>query len=122
MQSLFTENTYATREKKDSYNKLNKKTKHKTQNGTYFLSFSLACLLAYFYWSIWIQSAQAGVKIAGRNINNLRYADDTTLKGESEEELKSLLMKVKEESETVGLKLNIQKTKIMASSPVTSCK
>ena len=63
--------------------------------------------------------AQAGIKIAGRNINNLRYADDTTLMAESEEELKSLLMKVKEESEKVGLKLNIQKTKIMASSPIT---
>ena len=64
--------------------------------------------------------AQAGIKIAGRNINNLRYADDTTLKAESEEELKSLLMKVKEKSEKVGLKLNIQKTKIMASGPITS--
>ena len=63
---------------------------------------------------------QAGIKIAGRNINNLRYADDTTLMAENEEELKSLLMKVKEESEKVGLKLNIQKTKIMASSPITS--
>ena len=64
--------------------------------------------------------AQAGIKIAGRNINNLRYPDDTTLMAESEEELKSLLMKVKEESEKVGLKLNIQKTKIMASGPITS--
>ena len=64
--------------------------------------------------------AQAGIKIARRNINNLRYADDTTLMAESEEELKSLLMKVKEESEKVGLKLNIQKTKIMASGPITS--
>ena len=64
--------------------------------------------------------AQAGIRIAGRNINNLRYADDTTLMEESEEELKSLLIKVKEESEKVGLKLNIQKTKIMASSPITS--
>ena len=63
---------------------------------------------------------EAGIKIAGRNINNLRYADDTTLMAESEEELKSLLMKVKEESEKVGLKLNIQKTKIMASGPITS--
>ena len=63
---------------------------------------------------------QAGIKISGRNINNLRYADDTTLMAESEEELKSLLIKVKEESEKVGLKLNIQKTKIMASSPITS--
>ena len=64
--------------------------------------------------------AEAGIKIAGRNINNLRYADDTTLMAESEEELRSLLMKVKEESEKVGLKLNIQKTKIMASRPITS--
>ena len=64
--------------------------------------------------------AQAGIKIAGRNINNLRYADDTTLMAESEEELKGLLMKVKEEIEKVGLKLNIQKTKIMASSPISS--
>ena len=63
---------------------------------------------------------QAGIKIAGRNLNNLRYADDTTLMTESEEELKSLLMKVKEDSEKVGLKLNIQKTKIMTSSPITS--
>ena len=67
-----------------------------------------------------LEGAQAGIKIAGRNINNLRYADDTTLMAESEEELKSLLMKVKEESEKVGLKLNIQKTKIMASGPITS--
>ena len=67
-----------------------------------------------------LDEAPAGIKIAGRNINNLRYADDTTLKTESEEELKSLLMKVKEESEKVGLKLNIQKMKIMASSPITS--
>ena len=67
-----------------------------------------------------LEEAQAGIKIAGRHINNLRYADDTTLMAESEEELKSLLMKVKEESEKVGLKLNIQKTKIMASSPITS--
>ena len=66
-----------------------------------------------------LEEAQAGIKIAGRNINNLRYADDTTLMAESEEELKSLLMKVKEESEQVGLKLNIQKTKIMASGPIT---
>ena len=67
-----------------------------------------------------LEEAQAGIKIAGRNINNLRYADDTTLRAESEEERKSLLMKVKEESEKVGLKLNIQKTKIMASGPITS--
>ena len=67
-----------------------------------------------------LEEAQAGIKIARRNINKLRYADDTTLMAESEEELKSLLMKVKEESEKVGLKLNIQKTKIMASGPITS--
>ena len=67
-----------------------------------------------------LEKAQAGIKIAGRNINNLRYADDTTFMAESEEELKSLLMKVKEESEKVGLKLNIQKSKIMASGPITS--
>ena len=67
-----------------------------------------------------LEETQAGIKIARRNINNLRYADDTTLMAESEEELKSLLMKVKEESEKVGLKLNIQKSKIMASSPITS--
>jgi len=67
-----------------------------------------------------LEGAQAGIKIAGRNINNLRYADNTTLTAESEEELKSLLMKVKEESEKVGLKLNIQKIKIMASGPTTS--
>ena len=69
-----------------------------------------------------LDEAQAAIKIAGRNINNLRYADDTTLMAESEEELKCLLMKVKVESEKVGLKLNIQKTKIMASSPITSWK
>ena len=66
-----------------------------------------------------LEEAQAGIKIAGRNINNLRYADDTTQMAESEEDLKSLLMKVKEENEKVGLKLNIQKTKIMASGPIT---
>ena len=71
-------------------------------------------------WNARLDEAQTGIKIAGRNINNLRYADDTTLMAESEEELKSLLMKVKEESEKVGLKLNIQKTKIKASSPITS--
>ena len=69
-----------------------------------------------------MEGKQAGIKIAGRNINNLRYADDTTLMAESEEELKSLLKKVKEENEQVGLKLNIQKTKIMASGPITSWK
>ena len=71
-------------------------------------------------WHARLDEAQAGIKISGRNINNFRYADDTTLMAESKEELKSLLMKVKEESEKVGLKLNIQKTMIMASSPNTS--
>ena len=71
-------------------------------------------------WNARLAEAQAGIKIAGRNINNLRYADDTTLMAESEEELKNLLMKGKEESEKAGLKLNIQKTKIMASGPITS--
>ena len=70
--------------------------------------------------NVGLEEAQAGIKIAGRNISNLRYADDTTLMAESEEELKNLLMKVKEESEKVGLKLNIEKTKIMASGPITS--
>ena len=74
----------------------------------------------YIIWNAGLDEAQAGTKIAGRNINNLRYADDTTLMAESEEELKSLLMKVKEESEKAGLKLNIQETKIMASCPITS--
>ena len=71
-------------------------------------------------WNAGLEEAQTGIKIAGRNINNLRYADDTTLMAESEEELKSLLMKVKDESENVGWKLNIQKMKIMASGPITS--
>ena len=71
-------------------------------------------------WNARLDEAQAGIKISGKSINNLRYADDTTLMAESEEELKSLLMKVKEESETVDLKLNIQKTRIMASGPITS--
>ena len=74
----------------------------------------------YIIWNIRLDEAQAGIKIAGRNINNLRYADDTTLMAESEEELKILLMKLKEESEKVGLKLNIQKKKIVASGPITS--
>ena len=74
----------------------------------------------YIVWNPGLDKAQAGIKIAGGNINNLRYADDTTFKAESEEELKSLLMKVKEKSEKVGLKFNIQKTKIMAPSPITS--
>ena len=74
----------------------------------------------YIMRSAWLEEAQAGIKIARRSINNLRYADDTTFMSESEEELKSLLMKVKEESDKVGLKLNIQKTKIMASGPITA--
>ena len=73
----------------------------------------------YIMWNMGLDEAQAGIKIVRRNINNLRYADDTTIMAESEEELKSLLMKLKEESGKVGLKLNIQKTKIMASSPIT---
>ena len=76
------------------------------------------CVHLYIIRNAGLEKSQAGIKIAGRNINNLRYADDTTLMAESEEELKSLLMKVKEESEKVGLKLNIQKTKIMASGPM----
>ena len=76
----------------------------------------------FIMWNAGLDEAQAGIKIAGRNINNLRYADNTTLMAEREEELKRLLMKVKEESEKVGLKLNIQKTKIMASDPITSGK
>ena len=76
--------------------------------------------LTYMQWNARLDEIQAGIKIARININNFRYADDTTLMAESEEELKSLLMKVKEESEEVGLKLNIQKTKIMASGPITS--
>ena len=78
------------------------------------------CANEYIMRNAGLEETQAGIKIAGRNINNLRYADDTTLMAESEEELKSLLMKVKEESEKVGLKLNIQKMKIMASGPITS--
>ena len=71
-------------------------------------------------WNSWLDKAQSGIKIVGRNINNFRFAVDTTLMAESEEELKSLLMKVKEETEKAGLKVNIQKTKIMASGPITS--
>ena len=81
----------------------------------------MLCLLCFTEIS-GLEEAQAGIKIAGRNINHLRYADDTTVMAESEEELKSLLMKVKVESEKIGLKSNIQKMKIMASSPITSCK
>ena len=73
-------------------------------------------------WNVWLDEAQAGIRISRRNINNLIYADDTTLMAESNGELKSLLMKVKEESEKAGLKLNIEKTKIMASGPITSGK
>ena len=84
------------------------------------LSSCLFNLYAEYIMRNWLEEAQAGIKIAGRNLNNLRYADGTTLMAESEEELKTLLMKVKEESEKVGLKLNIQKTKIMASGSITS--
>ena len=81
----------------------------------------LASIAEYIVWNAGLDESQARIKIAGRNINNLRYTDHTTLMAESEEEQKSLLMKVKEESEKVGLKLNIQKTKIMGSGPITSC-
>ena len=74
----------------------------------------------YIIWNAWLAEAQAGIKVAGRNISDLRYTDDTTLMAESKEELKSLLMKVEEKSKDVGLKLNIQKMKIMASGPITS--
>ena len=80
------------------------------------------CLFNFYVYTMWntrLDESQAGIKISGRNMNNLRYADDTTLMAESKEELKSLLMKVKEESEKAGLKLNIQKTKIMASGPIS---
>ena len=93
-------------------------------NGVHQSCILSPCLLnlceVYIIQNAGLDESQAGIKIAGRNINNLRYADDTTLMAESEEELKSLLMKVKEESEKAGLKLDIQKTKIMASSPITS--
>ena len=87
---------------------------------TELLCYTVEINTLYIMRNAGLEEAQAGIKIAGRNINNLRYADDTTLMAESEEELKSLLRKVKEESEKVGLKLNIQKTKIMASGPITS--
>ena len=83
---------------------------------TLLINFYAECIMR----NVGLEEAQAGIKIAGRSINNLRYVDDTTLMAESKEELKSLLMRVKEESEKVGLKLNIQKTKIMASGPITS--
>ena len=86
----------------------------------YLTSINLFNFYAEYVWNAGLDEAQAGIKIPGRNINNLRYADDTTLMSESEEELKSLLMKVKEDSEKVGLKLNIQKTKIVAPGPITS--
>ena len=86
----------------------------------YIVSLLINLYAEYIMRNAGLEEAQAGIKIAGRNINNLRYADNTTLMAESEEELKSLLLKVKEESEKDGLKLNIQKTKIMASSPITS--
>ena len=80
------------------------------------------CHPEYIMWNVGLDEAQVGIKTAGRNINNLRYADDTTLMAESEKELKTLLMKVKEESKNVDLKLNIQKIKIMASGPIILCK
>ena len=90
--------------------------------GGFFISWATreALHAEYIMWNAGLDEAQAGIKIVGRNINNVRYADDTTLMAESKEELKSILMKVKEESEKFGLKLNIQKTKIMASSPISS--
>ena len=108
----------------------NSRTGHATTDwfqigkGVHQLCILLPCLFnlyaEYIMRNVALDEAQAGIKIAGTNINNIRYADDTTLKAESKEELESLLMKVKEESEKVGLKLNIQKTKIMASDPITS--
>ena len=86
----------------------------------YIVSLFINLHAEYIICNAGLDAGQAGIKIAGRNINNLRYGDDTTLMAESEEEQKSLLMRVKEESEKVGLKLNIQKTKIMASGPITS--
>ena len=86
----------------------------------YIVTLHINLYAEYIIWNARLDEVQAGIKIAGRNISNLRYADDTTLIAESKEELKSFLMKVKEESENVGLKLNIQKTKIMASGPITS--
>ena len=85
-----------------------------------FVLFSPCLYAEHIMQNAWLDEAQAGIRIAERNINNLRYADDTTFMAENDEELKSLLMKVKEESEKVGLKLNIQKMKIMASCPITS--
>ena len=92
-----------------------------TSTSNLFLKYFVYIYAEYITRNAGLEDAQAGIKIAGRNIKNLRYADDTTLMAESEEELKSLLMEVKEESEKVGLKLNIQKTKIMPSGPITSC-
>ena len=86
----------------------------------YIIPYLLNFYAEYIMWNAGLDETQAGIKIPGRNINNLRYTDDTTLMTESKEELKSLLMKVKEESEKADLKLNIQKTKIMASGPITS--
>ena len=86
----------------------------------YIVTLLIYLICRYIMQNAGLDEAQAGIKIAGRNVNNLTYANDTTLMAESEEELKSLLMKVKEESEKVGLKLSIQKTKIMASGPITS--
>ena len=115
--------------KKDEKNTQFKHKDKKTDSYNKITGVHQGCILSpclfnfyaeYIMWNAGLDEAQDGIKIAGRNINNLRYADDTTLMAESEEELKSLLRKVKEESENVGLKLNIQKTKIMASGPITS--
>ena len=88
--------------------------------GCILLPCSFSLFAEYIVWNAWLDEAQAGIKIVGRNVNKLRYADDTTLMAESRQELKSLLMKVKKESEKTGLKLNIQKTNILASGPITS--
>ena len=100
--------------------KQNKTKQNKTVYQGCILSLAYLTYMQSTSWNTGLEEAQAEIKIAGRNINNLRYADNTTLMAESEEELKGLLMKVKEESETVGLKLNFQETKIMASGPITS--
>ena len=94
--------------------------RERSRSRLYIVTLLINLYAKYIMRNAGLDEAQAGIKVAGRNINNLRYADDTTPMAENEEELKSLLMKVKDESEKVGLKLNIQKTKIMASGPITS--
>ena len=94
--------------------------RERSMSRLYIITLLIYLISEYIMRNVGLDEAQAGIKIPGRNINNLRYAHDTTLMAESEEELKTLLMKVKDESEKVGLKLNIQKTKIMASGPITS--